>query len=278
MHETLPVGRYGIFDGVHIIAHDGQTFEVPQNSDPLDQIRDTHGWTFFELKLAPGEYYPRMARATVHNLQNKRGQNPGNEQDLTLIEVGRGQLVVLKQQLEGIFRTVHPVERNFLAYGHDIRNLLILAATEVEAHWKGVLKANNSSGSSTNDYVKLLPAMKLDEYALRLPYYPWLGPVMPFKNWDRSRSTQSLEWYDAYNAVKHNREEEFERGTLIHTIEAVCACAIMTFAQFGYTGYTYREEIASFFQLETAPTWSPEETYDVQSRFVEGLRPVIYQF
>jgi hypothetical protein len=107
---------------------------------------------------------------------------------------------------------------NFEAYGHEIRNLLILAATEVEAHWKGVLRANSQRADTTADYVKLLPAMKLNEYAVKLPFYPWLDAVKPFKGWSNSKTTQSLAWYDAYNAVKHDRETEFEKGTLLRAL------------------------------------------------------------
>ena len=97
--------------------------------------------------------------------------------------------------------------RNFArGSGH---NVLLLAATEVEAHWKGILKANRAKCDSTKDYVKLLPAMKLDEYAIGVPFYPWLNPIRPFLGWTTDGSTKSLSWYDAYNAVKHDREAAF---------------------------------------------------------------------
>jgi hypothetical protein len=135
------------------------------------------------MKFAPGEYYPRMARATTSHPHDTRAAHPDNQQNKVLIETGRGQLVALREQLERIFRTVHPTRKNFGAYGHEIRNLLLLAATEVEAHWRGILKANGVDGTTTNDYVKLLPAMKLDEYAIGLPFYPWLPPIKPFSGW-----------------------------------------------------------------------------------------------
>jgi hypothetical protein len=143
--------------------------------------------------------------------------------DNGLVQTSRGQVVALREQLERIFRTVQPLEENYKTYGHDIRDLLILAATEVEAHWKGVLKANGIEGESTRDYVKLLPVLKLNKYAIQLPFYPWLGAVRPFENWVPNPSSQSLSWYDAYNAVKHNREENFSRATLLNAIQAVCS-------------------------------------------------------
>jgi hypothetical protein len=240
VHPTIrSAGAVWVVDEKSVFLADGSKVgEVVPGADPLECVKSTHpDWTFQELKLAPGEYYPRMARTTSDDLNASPGVNPANLYNKILIETGRGQLVALREQLERIFRTVHPIEKNFDTYGHDIRNLLILAATEVEAHWKGILKANGVEGGSTKDYVKLLDAMKLDEYAVKLPFYPWLAAIKPFYGWSSAAPTQSLTWYDAYNAVKHDRETLFERGTLFHAIEAVCGCAVITFAQFGRSGF-----------------------------------------
>lgn len=228
---------------------------------PPPNVRIEHhpDWTFVPLKLAPGEYYPRMARPSAHYPTQGPGISP--DLSLSLLESGHGQLHVLVEQLERIFRTVHPVPSNFGVFGHDIRNLLILAATEVEAHCKGVLVANGARGKSTEDYVKLLPAMKLDDYDIEMPHYPWIGPFRPFRGWIANPSTKSLKWYDAYNAVKHDRETAFERATLENALQAVCAVAIMLVAQFGREAFRRRAGISSFFQLAILPRWDVSEVY-----------------
>jgi hypothetical protein len=237
--------------------------DVPLGSDAMLAVTSTRPqWEFHPLTLRPGEYYKRMARPNSAYPHQSPGTNPGNNSERVLIETIRGQLTALRSQLENIFRTVHPVKQNFGAFGHEIRNLLILAATEAESHWKGVLKANDVRGSSTHDYAKLANAMKLGEYSIRLPFYPWLEPIAPFRGWGPSeRPTKDLLWYDAYNAVKHDRENAFDRATLVNALTAVCGCAVMTFAQFGTSGFHYRVEINSFFEIETAPEWHPSEVY-----------------
>jgi hypothetical protein len=79
----------------------------------------------------------------------------------TYIASARGQLVSLKRKLETICQTVQPSEKTLdLVYGHEIRNLLILAATEVETHWRGILIANGvSTPRNTNEYVKLVDTL-----------------------------------------------------------------------------------------------------------------------
>jgi hypothetical protein len=128
-----------------------------------------------------------------------------------------------------ICQTVQPEGKNLDAFGHDIRNLLILACTEAETHWRGVLVANGVTQDryTTNDYVKLRDPMKLDEYAVTFPNYPWLAAFKPYEGWNTAKPTCSLGWYDAYNAVKHNRETEFERATLRRVFEAISACVVM---------------------------------------------------
>jgi hypothetical protein len=75
--------------------------------------------------------------------------------------------------------------------------------------------------------VNLKAAMRLDEYGVEFPSYPRLPPISPFAGWGSSdKPTQALAWYDAYNAVKHNREAEFERATLGH--------AFVGLSRFGY--------------------------------------------
>jgi hypothetical protein len=85
-----------------------------------------------------------------------------------------------------------------------------------------------------NEYVVLRDAMKLDEYAITFPAYPWLEAIVPFKGWgSTTKPSRDLPWYDAYNAVKHNREKEFERATLQHAFSAVYKhpCCLVNFAR-----------------------------------------------
>ena len=117
--------------------------------------------------------------------------------------------------------------RQFRLSFHIVAIIIILACTEVEAQWKGVLEANGltPSGSyfKTTDYVKLLPVMKLDQYEVALIRYPRISATGPFMGWDATKPTKSLSWYAAYNQVKHDRETKFEEASLQHAIEAVAA-------------------------------------------------------
>lgn len=238
---------------------------------------------FHELVLQPGEYYPRMARPIDQHPSEAPGWSPGARDEVNVIAIARGQLTALTRQLDRICQTVQPTEQTFSAFGHDIRNLLILACTEVESHWRGVLVANGITKDrfTTFDYVALRQAMRLDEYAVSFPYYPWLAAMTPYEGWGSTgRPTQDLGWYDAYNAVKHDRENAFDQATLRHAFEAVTACAIMMVAQFGTReGLGQRSELQSSFHLSTVPAWPLSEVYIYPyGEQKEDWRPVSFRF
>ncbi|MFB2351135.1 hypothetical protein, partial [Priestia megaterium] len=74
----------------------------------------------------------------------------------------------------------------------------------------------------------------MSEYAVGFSHFPELEPVSPFEGWRAtSAPTQDLDWYDAYNAVKHSREENFARATLRNALHAVSASVVMACAQVG---------------------------------------------
>ncbi len=175
----------------------------------------------------PGEFFPRMWRP---------GWCPSSS------ELSQGSLTrsclnarPLVQRLREVFSTAEPVSKTDAVYGPQIRSLLLLACMEVEAAWKGVLRANAYPVArwSTNDYVKLLHPLALADYEVTLAWYPDYPAFKPFASWSADQPTGSLRWYDAYNAAKHDSERELHRASLRNAIQAVGALVVMLFAQFG---------------------------------------------
>jgi hypothetical protein len=157
-------------------------------------------------------------------------------------------LRLLLAKMVGIFENIEPAAGNLHVYGHKVRELLLLAAMEAEASWAAILKANGyppKDRLNTTDYVKLLDPMLLDSFSLALTSYPEFPSFAPLRDWDPKRPTQSLAWYDAYNATKHNREERLDAATLERAIHAVGATVIMFYAQFGWRSTLHGDESSS---------------------------------
>lgn len=165
------------------------------------------------------------------------------------------------QNLIEIFRTLEPEPGNFKAYGNSIRELLIIACTEVEYLLKSILKSNQITAGNrnltTNDYVTLLPILKLNHYRVSLPLYPDLGLFSPFENWNQEKPTASLSWYSAYNSVKHDRGNAKNQANLEMLINAVSAIHILLESQYGEElfEFRYQHTFRTIFHTEKKPEW-----------------------
>ncbi|MBB5747040.1 hypothetical protein [Brevundimonas variabilis] len=246
-------------------------FQADPGEDVWTAIRRNTPWfepdganPFHETCLPPGEYHPRIARPLMRARPDMGLWNRSGELNPALTADARTQARTLLRQLERICQTVQPKGANLDAYGHDIRNLLILACTEVEAQWRGILVANGATKSrlTTADYVVLADILKLRDYEVRFPTYPDLEPVSPFEAWGLTGSpSRELPWYEAYNAVKHDREAAFSQATLKNVISALSAGAVMLYAQFGRTGLGHQSDLSAFFHFVQKPSWSLSEVY-----------------
>lgn len=232
-------------------------------------------------ELNAGEHYPRMWR-TGRDVERYGDPILRVEETRFLGSFVNSveQIERLFESLTAIFRTVHPATDNLDAYGAAIRDLIILACTEVEAQWKGVLEANKCKPSGTfyktTDYVKLASAMKLKEYQVALIRYPQISAITPFSTWKGNSPTKSLPWYDAYNEVKHDREANFTKASLRHAIESVAACVVMLAAQFGMEALR-RHQLRNVFEFRSRPMWPPKEWY-YQPIPGKQWTEVVYQF
>jgi len=142
----------------------------------------------------------------------------------------------LIRRLESLFGVIESSNANKNAYGQAPRDLLLLASMEVESALAGVLREHGYTPGNwtTRDYVRLRDVLCLDSFEVSLHDYPNYPPFCPFAGWTPEQPTQSIAWYDAYNKVKHNREENMELATLGHALESVGAALVVFCAQFGF--------------------------------------------
>jgi len=147
-------------------------------------------------------------------------------------------LLLLVQRLDELLLFIEPSKKTIDAYSHKARELLILACTEVEAQWKYYLDLAGQippkSGFTTNDYVKLVGPLFLEEFEVELPRYKELQTIRPFLGWMTKPSpTKTLTWYDAYNKTKHDRARYFSEASLLRCVQAVAACIVLFGVRFG---------------------------------------------
>lgn len=133
-------------------------------------------------------------------------------------------LGILIQKLQEILLYVEPSEEGLKTYSHKLRELLILACTELESSLKFY---NLGKNERTSDYVKILELVDLTKYKISLIGYANPFKCCPFENWSDANPTKSIVWYDAYNQAKHNRDASFQLSTLENCLHAISANIIM---------------------------------------------------
>ncbi len=205
------------------------------------------------LKNELGRYFPRIWRGAYdrNRIHCYRPIDARSTYGGTFVGANVATSIIF-DAVQNLFRFVEPAKENLRTFSHKIREALILACTEVESAWRSVLEINSSKKASyysTNDYYRLVEPLHLKEWTVVLRDYPDLGDFSPFASWEESKPTKSLPWYDAYNAVKHHREERFQRATYESLINAAAALHILQSAQFGPEIYDrlFENESSPFF-------------------------------
>lgn len=172
------------------------------------------------------------------------------------------QLEIILDDMAEVFKVVAPHSKQRSVYGHAIRNIIILACTELDARMQSIL-ANNGVEPigkyfEMKDYFKLKEVLKLNEYELSFYRYCDLGTFSPFSTWGND---EQLYWYQAYNHIKHNREKHFAEAKLFNAINAIMAYAIILIAQYGYRNNLWRETVGKIIHIDKEPKWDLEDFY-----------------
>lgn len=186
------------------------------------------------------------------------------------------QLEIILDDIAEVFKVVAPHRNQFSVYGHAIRNIIILACTELDARMQSILISNeiksNGAYFEMLDYFKLKEALKLDEYELSFCRYGDLGTFLPFSTW---KSDEQLTWYKSYNHIKHNREKHFAEAKLFNAINSIVAYTIILIAQYGYRNELWGETVGKIIHIDKEPTWNLEDLY---IKKYNSQKPVLFSF
>jgi hypothetical protein len=181
----------------------------------------------------------------------------------------------LESDLERLFEYVEPDDRNLGAFSTRTYELLLRASTEFEANCKAILTENGySRAKNLNmiDYSRIEGATHLSRYKLRLTVWA-RSPreIQPLEQWS---SGNPLQWYQAYNSVKHNRVADFHQANLKNAVDAVASLFAILFAQFNVLAFSAHELVSSYdewngwlahpnsiFQVNTPRDWNINECY-----------------
>ena len=195
--------------------------------------------------------------------------------------------LLIQNDLQRLFEFIEPADTNMAAYSYRIHELFMRTCIEVEANFKAILKENifnptNRDGSARlekywkiHDYKKVNSTHHLSAYKVFIPIWDGAKSCFePFKQWI---GTEELTWYQAYNASKHDRQNEFKEANFENLLNAVAGLLVLLSSQFGTqdfspgsTGlgintdsyYSTSPALGDFFHIEFPSDWQDEEKYD----------------
>lgn len=231
-------------------------------------------------------YRPNIKNTNVEYLRDKR--NVENPYDFIR------KLEILYSQLEKIFEYVEPCENNKNTYSFQISSLMLDVCTTIEANFKAILKNNDykmNSNLNIKNYFLVEKSHHLSSYEIKIPFWKpskrikrlhweYEGLIRtPFKNWENN-TYLTLDWYQAYNKVKHNMIYDFDKATLNNLVDAFCGLVVLISTQFyneeilidnqatGSSNYGFIEDreysatIKTPFLIKFPTDWSEDEKYN----------------
>jgi hypothetical protein len=226
--------------------------------------KDRQYFSIAALQTKFGYQYGRIARP-IDDFRLRMGPKLNEEQTQELID-WYSQIDTLMHRLNEIFRIIHPSSDNYDSHGNEIRNLLILACSEVELLFKRLLYDDyRLVKSNMTQFFKSNKLVKLSSYEITFNAYRSLGTIRPFAEWIDDEDYKPLFWYQAYNSTKHGRRFGTDGANLRAVVNAIGACVALLKAQDFYEMLAFqRPPVMDNFKtafIIKQPNWNASQNY-----------------
>ncbi|MEO9873936.1 MAG: hypothetical protein ABJM26_00815 [Anderseniella sp.] len=195
---------------------------------------------------------------------------------------------LIQNDLQSIFEYLEPSEECRTAYSYRIHALLMRTCIEIEANFKAILSENTFTPPANgllnmNYYRRVDVTHHLSSYEVMLPIWnDQPRTFKPFEPWKPVRGQSnppgvSLAWYQAYNASKHDRYDEFKQANLENLVMAVAGLLVLISSQFcnqdfsagpvllslgGHDYHPMDQATGSLFRIKYPDDWLDTEIYD----------------
>lgn len=191
---------------------------------------------------------------------------------------------IIQNDLEKLFEYIEPSDEANSTFSYRIHELLMRTCIEIEANFKAILNENVYSGSNYNiiAYKKIDITHHLSSYEVILPIWNGAPKVFtPFLEW---KTNSPLTWYRAYNASKHDRQDEFKQANFENLLNAVAGLLVLLSAQFRTEDFSsgatllatedgdeeWGPAIGSLFRIKFPTDWTDADKYDFNWSTLKG--------
>jgi len=214
-----------------------------------------------EAEIDVGAYFKSIARPT--DLQQHNLFNPLAKDENEVAKRYMREHDSIARDIEGCFDVVSPAVENYESFGIQFEKIIYFCCVGVEGLFKKLLTDNNLSTKDvgTDTFFKLKPFLRINEYQLSFVRYPWLPALSPFSEWNAEQPSKSLPWFGAYNALKHDKQNNLHRATMKNALQAAAGYYALTYAIFGGQMFYGFLSDQFFLNFDVRPHWQVTELY-----------------
>ena len=115
-------------------------------------------------------------------------------------------------------------KNNFNTFSIRYAFLIQSVGAELDILFKELCQFKTSDRKTITDYAKeILSKDKFNIKNLVIEVMKYDIKLQPFKNWEEKRASQSLNWWEAFTSIKHNRYENIKKANLENVLNILGA-------------------------------------------------------
>ena len=141
--------------------------------------------------------------------------------------------LALEADFNNSIRFVDLSEENDSTFSIVFARQLVCISTEFETIAKQIcsLIDNSQSAGTISDYKKIILSKYPDIYQAPVYIDRYKRTIFPFSCWEKEG--ERLEWWDAYQHVKHHRQDNFSEATVKNTLYALGSLLVLELYMYG---------------------------------------------
>lgn len=151
----------------------------------------------------------------------------------------------LEQNLAETARYVEPNGQEDV-FSFEFAKILILSCTEIESVFKLLCREFKEEKGDISGYKEIILENYPTIVKARVTVRRLGRDIVPFSEWGFSR----LQWWDAYTAIKHDRDRSFGNATYINAVMALGALYVLIFFLAHKTGLTFEDTESQYISSE----------------------------
>lgn len=135
--------------------------------------------------------------------------------------------LMLEQRFCETTRYVELTEDNYQTYSLEYVNELQSIGSEIDVLMKILCGFGQNERKNISDYCPKILEKYPDIIEREVNVETLDDPVIPFKGWDKKEAAKSLDWWTAYNDIKHGRVLNIRNASLKNVLDSLAALYIL---------------------------------------------------